>query len=833
MDRIPACNFAKTAGILALVAMGATWVGMAQADTELCVSDQAGFASAASKAQTQSVTIKLEQGTYHVAGTALDNTSVTFQGLGLLGGYSPNTNCASRSIDPANTTLETAPSSNFRLISNADVTIEGIGFTGYNAGFYVRWDAANLPPVINLTVRRNSITGNTGNFDMANVSWFVSGSQALNARFAENLIVNNGSPIAAACGDGTENGFGVVELDSSPPLGNGNATWTFINNTIVNNNVDGVCVNGGTLLAYNNISYGNAGPDLFVSADASASLTDNVIQSHTYQGSVTQTGTLTGNPKLDTNFRPIESPPSPVINSGYDNVPGGLPAHDLDGGQRVVGSAVDRGVYESTINDELIQTVTNTNDSGTGSLRSAIANINANGSGIVTFAIGSSCGPRVITLNSLLPGITKGGVINGYTQPGSSPNDLDVGDDATICVILEAGSGGVATGMSVPSTAGDADTLTIEGLAFSGFSSAAIDFEGGSLHSVTGNHFGGNVGGHSLQSNQVDVQLGTAVHDAIIGGDDVGDRNIIGDAHSNGIWLQGGASGLLLIGANNNQIVNNYIGVGWNPNSNTYTNRGNGSNGIRVDGHDNTFSGNLIGDNGQAGVAFNDGGAQKNVLESNFVGLTSDGTVVGNGTVGVLFEGSAGNAPENNTVRDNTIEENTREGIWVQVGHGNKLRRNSIAFNGMLGIDLAAEGVNPNDDDAGVQQEDYANHGQNYPVLTGAAGGYQSGSFSGSLTTAGGSFTVDFYASGSCDAPGHGPGHNWLGSASVTVSVPMGIDEGTASFNVRLTPDVSLTNGSAITATATNSNGDTSEFSACVTYLNDTIFANGFELPAE
>ena len=32
-----------------------------------------------------------------------------------------------------------------------------------------------------------------------------------------------------------------------------------------------------------------------------------------------------------------------------------------------------------------------------------------------------------------------------------------------------------------------------------------------------------------------------------------------------------------------------------------------------------------------------------------------------------------------------------------------------------------------------------------------------------------------------------------------------------------------------ITATATDSSGNTSEFSACVNYVNDTIFSDGFE----
>jgi hypothetical protein len=82
-----------------------------------------------------------------------------------------------------------------------------------------------------------------------------------------------------------------------------------------------------------------------------------------------------------------------------------------------------------------------------------------------------------------------------------------------------------------------------------------------------------------------------------------------------------------------------------------------------------------------------------------------------------------------------------------------------------------------------------------------------------------------------CDASGYGEGKTWLKSATVTVTVPVGIDQGTAPFDISFTTNASepLFNGRAITATATDEAGDTSELSACASYLNDTIFADGFE----
>lgn len=68
--------------------------------------------------------------------------------------------------------------------------------------------------------------------------------------------------------------------------------------------------------------------------------------------------------------------------------------------------------------------VTNTDDSGSGSLRQAILDANANtGLDTIAFNIPGS-GVHTINLTSALPTITDPVVIDGYTQPGSSANTL-------------------------------------------------------------------------------------------------------------------------------------------------------------------------------------------------------------------------------------------------------------------------------------------------------------------------------------------------------------------------------------------------------------------------
>ncbi|HEY6204752.1 MAG TPA: hypothetical protein VIW21_01155, partial [Chthoniobacterales bacterium] len=77
--------------------------------------------------------------------------------------------------------------------------------------------------------------------------------------------------------------------------------------------------------------------------------------------------------------------------------------------------------YQFVADSPMTFTVTNTNDSGTGSLRQAILDANSGGGGTIAFNIPGT-GVHTISPLSALPTITQPVTIDGYTQPGSSAN---------------------------------------------------------------------------------------------------------------------------------------------------------------------------------------------------------------------------------------------------------------------------------------------------------------------------------------------------------------------------------------------------------------------------
>src|SRR5205807_1163694 len=117
-----------------------------------------------------------------------------------------------------------------------------------------------------------------------------------------------------------------------------------------------------------------------------------------------------------------------------------------------------------------------------GDLRYCITQANASpGGDVIRFAI-PGAGLHTIGLNSALPAITDSVLLDGYTQPGASPNTLAAGDNAVLAIELNRGSAPLDTnGLTIT-----ASNCTIRGLAIDGFAATSFASGGGTGIAVQG-----------------------------------------------------------------------------------------------------------------------------------------------------------------------------------------------------------------------------------------------------------------------------------------------------------------------------------------------------------
>jgi CSLREA domain-containing protein len=160
-----------------------------------------------------------------------------------------------------------------------------------------------------------------------------------------------------------------------------------------------------------------------------------------------------------------------------------------------------------------------------------------------------------------------------------------------------------------------------------------------------------------------------------------------------------------------------------------------------------------------------------------------------------------------NLIQNNTINANGVSGVVVLSGRGSAILNNSIFDNAALGIDLAGNGISPND--AG-DVDSGPNDLQNFPMLN------QAVSENGGLTLAGRlnstpdtAFQLQFFSNTACNPSGYGEGKTLLGSYQVTTD-----HSGDVYFQTNL--NASVPQGAIVTAAATGPGGNTSEFSQCV-----------------
>jgi len=286
-------------------------------------------------------------------------------------------------------------------------------------------------------------------------------------------------------------------------------------------------------------------------------------------------------------------------------------------------TSVRQPIFQRALKVEILErrhlmavlTVTNTSDTGAGSLRDAMDTANNDvAADEIRFNIVGS-GVQTISLSSDLPFVFTPMLIDGWSQPGFTSKPI---------IKLQDGNG-VDYGLQISD-----NNSTVRGLIFSGFDNSQLAIWGGDQNKVQGNYFGTNDAGTALDGlptifDAVFIGDGSVGNVIGVDGDGVNDvleRNIIG----------GGQSGIGMWGADatGNRISGNYIGT-------------------------NATDANLA--NTFAGVWI-DNGAHQNFIGSNNDGFGDalEGNIVArNGTNGIVINGvtTEGNRISRNVVRNN------------------------------------------------------------------------------------------------------------------------------------------------------------------------------------
>ena len=324
-----------------------------------------------------------------------------------------------------------------------------------------------------------------------------------------------------------------------------------------------------------------------------------------------------------------------------------------------------------------------------------------------------------------------------------------------------------------------------------------------SANLITGNWIGTTADGTGALGNTLSgIAIGASSAN-LVGSPGQGSGNVVSGNLGAGISVTGGSTGTL--------IQNNTIGLA----KDGKTRLGNGGDGILLD----DAPGTVIG-----GTEF----SQRNIIASNHgdgintsgqtTGLLVIGNAIGTDATGLLPLGNLGNGislgSSSNTIggtgagAGNVIEFNGNGSVGAgvelvgDVNH-DEILSNSIYANAGLGINLGS-GPTPNHAPGTVGPNDY----QNYPTLT-------LGQSDGTETTIQGTlyespnttYLLQFFSSPTEDPSGHGQGKVMVGSSSVTTDA-----NGNATFTQQL-PSATLP-GQFISATATNPQNDTSEFSS-------------------
>ncbi len=451
-------------------------------------------------------------------------------------------------------------------------------------------------------------------------------------------------------------------------------------------------------------------------------------------------------------------------------------------------------------------------------------------------------GVQTIAVTSSMPEIIEPLVIDGYTQPGASANTNDTSMGLNTVLTVELDGGGA--GLNAIRFATGSDGSEVRGLSIGGMT-LGVDVEDSEGVIVAGNFIGVRPDGVTANPNNAQGVVYQGVADnGRIGGLDPADRNLISGNGVRGMTLTGSVD--------NTAVQGNLIGTdasGANP-------LGNGSFGLGINdfasenliGHPSDPAGrNVISGNGDDGIIMAGDGIDNNSIQHNYIGTDITGLLplpnAGDGirardAVGTNIGGPAGgnliafnaesgvaivrfnNSAVDNRVEGNTIHNNGTHGVVVigSPATGNRITRNSIFDNTQLGIDLGDDGLTLNDPQGifvvgdPVDVDEGANRLQNFPNFPEPV--FVSGSTAtiaynvvSDLASSDFPLTIEFFLTDSANQEGQ----TFIGSDTYNFIAP-----GAQLREIDLVPTVPITDltpDRMIVATATDLQGNTSEFS--------------------
>ncbi len=428
----------------------------------------------------------------------------------------------------------------------------------------------------------------------------------------------------------------------------------------------------------------------------------------------------------------------------------------------------------------------------------AVAN-SESGIGIYDGASDNLIGGTDAGARNLLSGNTYGILIGDAIATGNIIQGNYIGTDGSgALAIPNAQTGILLWGQNTVIGGAEAGA----GNVISGNGFAGIDLGGGSSGTIIqGNYIGTDASGTVALGNDLGIFVNFSA-DNVIGGTAAGAGNVISGNTGRNITING-------LDAAGNTIQGNFIGTDV---TGTVALE-NGRALLILDAPDNLIGGtasgarNIISGN-LPGISIEGPDATGNVIQGNYIGTDVTGTApLGNrGATIRLTNGASNNTIGGTAAGAGNIVANSAWvgiGLFADAGTGNRIRSNSIFDNGGMGIDLGRDAVTPNDEG---DTDTGPNNLQNYPVLTSLVANGSAAIQASLSSTPSSSFDLDFFSNDTCDDTGFGEGRTPLGSATLTTDAS-GLGSVTASFT-------GLT-GAVVTATATDADGNTSEFSEC------------------